>query len=580
MDKMIIERDVPIFSDDTTLRADIFRPKGSLLYPVIMTMGPYGKGAEYKTAYAAQWEWLTTTHPNILPGSSRSFMTWETVDPETWVPWGYVVIRVDSRGAGRSPGYLDVFSPREAKDYYNAIEWAGVQEWSSGKVGLCGISYFAINQWQVAALQPPHLAAIVPWEGAADFYRDIARHGGIFSNGFLEAWYSRQVQSIQHGNLSAVQDPWLHASASGADPDKPETVLSQEQLKTNRRDMSRAILDHPMDDDFHQTRSVDWSKVTVPFLSAANLAGFGLHPRGNFEAFMHAASKHKWLECHPGRHEEWFYLEQGIDIQKRFLDCFLKDVENGWMEEAPVSLRLRRPFEQNSFELRREQAWPLSSTQWTEIHLSAAGDETVLSWNEPETPSSVSFDALGKPLTFLSPPLESESEITRPLAAKLFASSSTADMDLFVTLQAFSPEGKEVDFQGTVDPHTPLAQGWLRASHRKLDPTKSLPYRPYHSHDEILPVKPNEVYELDVEIWPTSVILPAGFRLALQISGKDFEREVVGKPHEVWVAKGSGPWLHTSTEDRPESVFGGRTTVHAGGSTGSRVLLPLIPSRR
>jgi predicted acyl esterase len=191
----------------------------------------------------------------------------------------------------------------------------------------------------------------------------------------------------------------------------------------------------------------------------------------------------------------------------------------------------------------------------------------------------VSFDALGKPLTFLSPPLESETEITGPLAAKLFASTSTTDMDLFVTFQAFSPEGKEVEFQGTVDPHTPLAQGWLRASHRKLDLKRSLPYRPYHSHDETLPVKPNEIYELDVEIWPTNIILPAGFRLALQISGKDFEREMVQNPNEPWVARGSGPWLHTHPDDRPEVVFGGRTTIYTGGKTGSRILLPIIPSR-
>jgi putative CocE/NonD family hydrolase len=155
MDNMIIERDVAIPSDDITLRADVFRPKdsNSSPAPVIMTMGPYGKGVEYKTGYPSQWEWLITTYPDVLPGSTRSFMTWETVDPETWVPWGYIVIRVDSRGAGRSPGYLDIFSPREVKDYYNAIEWAGTQEWSDGKVGLNGISYYAINQWAVAALQ-------------------------------------------------------------------------------------------------------------------------------------------------------------------------------------------------------------------------------------------------------------------------------------------------------------------------------------------------------------------------------------------------------------------------------------------
>ena len=189
MEGIIIERDVSIPTEDgIILKADIFRPKDTAVAPVIMTLGPYGKGVPYRTGFAPQWKWLTTTYPNILPGSTREFMVWETVDPEIWVPWGYVCIRVDSRGAGRSPGRLDIFSPREVKDYYTAIEWAGVQPWSNGKVGLCGISYYAANQWVVASLQPPHLAAMIPWEGAADFYRDWARHGGIMSNAFFDAW--------------------------------------------------------------------------------------------------------------------------------------------------------------------------------------------------------------------------------------------------------------------------------------------------------------------------------------------------------------------------------------------------------
>jgi len=108
----------------------------------------------------------------------------------------------------------------------------------------------------------------------------------------------------------------------------------------------------------------------------------------------------------------------------------------------------------------------------------------------------------------LSLPLEQETEITGPMALKVPISSSTVDADLFVTVQAFSPDGREVEFQGTVDPHTPLAQGWLRASHRKLDPARSKPWQPYYTHDDKQPVKPGWVYDVDVEIWPTCIILP------------------------------------------------------------------------
>ena len=572
MDKMIIERDVSIpMTDGLELKCDVFRPNDNKPAPSIMTLGPYGKGVPYRDQFAPQWKWLTTTYPDILPGSSREYMVWETVDPEIWVPWGYVCIRVDSRGAGRSPGYMDIFSKQEAKDYYDAIEWAAKQPWSTGKVGLNGISYYAMNQWAVATLQPPHLTAMIPWEGAADSYRDTFRHGGIQSNGFIQVWYPRQVVSVQHGNPKTIMDPWMNERASGP------LTLSEEQLAKNRSDPIKDVCKRPLDSEWYQSRSPDWSKITVPFLSAASWAGFGLHPRGNFEAFTRAASKQKWLECHPGRHEEWFYLEQGMAIQKRFLDHFLKGEDNGWDKENQVQMRLRRPFvdEYEKFEVRKESSWPLHDTKWTQIYLSA-GDSS-LAWNKSNEPGKVSFKALGEPVTFMSAPLDRETEITGPLALKLFASSSTTDMDLFVTFQAVSPGGREVHFQGTIDPNTPLAQGWLRASHRKLDPKRSLPYRPYHSHDELQPLTPNQMYELDIEVWPTHIILPAGFKIALQVSGKDFERPLPPNvANEAWVARGSGPFLHTLPEDRPNDVFGGTTTLYTGGENSSYLLLPII----
>jgi uncharacterized protein len=577
--KMIIDRDVPIKMDDgIVLRADIYRPEDSEpgdKYPVIMTQGPYGKGVPYRDGYKPSYEWFSSTYPDILAGSSREYLNWETVDPEVWVSWGYVCIRVDCRGSGRSPGYLDIFSPREIKDFYHAIEWAGVQPWSTGKVGLSGISYYAISQWQVASLQPPHLTAMIPWEGAADMYRDIARHGGIQSNAFIETWYPRQVASVQHGNPKALMDPWLNEKASGPESD----MLSEEELKNNRSDFIKDVLERPLDGDWYRSRSVDWSKVTVPFLSAASWAGFGLHPRGNFEAFTQAASKQKWLECHPGRHEEWFYLDEPIAMQKRFFDHFLKGENNGWDQESPVLLHLRRPFDEKNFELRKESTWPLPRTKWTKIYLQGGDDASSLSlsWSAPSKSSTASYTAMHDNITFFSAPLEHDTELTGPLAAKIFASSSTSDMDLFVTFLAFSPDDREVHFQGTVDAQTPLAQGWLRASHRKLDKAKSLPYRPYHSHDELQPLEPGQIYELDVEIWPTNITLPKGYRIALQISGSDFERSApAGRVNKAWGGKGSGPFLHTSQEDRPKDVFGGKTTIYTGAGTASYVLLPVI----
>jgi predicted acyl esterase len=566
---MLIERDVAIAMDDgLELRADVFRPQSSEPVPVVMTLGPYGKGVRYQDGYSEQWQWLVAAHPDILEGSSRSYLTWETVDPEIWVPWGYAVVRVDSRGAGRSPGHLDLFSPRETRDYYEAIEWAGTRSWSNGKVGLCGISYYAINQWLVASLQPPHLAAMIPWEGAADAYRDQTRHGGILSNLFFELWYPLQVLSIQHGNPMAAADPWLEQRASG-----PEE-LGEQELAANRSD-PRERTAEALDSEDYRRRSAVWPQITVPFLSAASWGGFGLHARGNFEAFNEAASTQKWLEAHPGRHEEWFYLPYGMDLQRRFLDHFLKGAENGWDREPRVLLNIRRAFSEQ-FELRKEHEWPLARTRWTQLHLAAEPDG--LSWQAPTAAASMSFQAMGDAITLLSGPLESETEITGPLVAKLFISSSTADADLFVTLRAFSPTDEEVDFQGAIDPRTPLAQGWLRASQRKLDPEKSRAYRPYHAHDEIEPLQPGTVYELDIEIWPTCTVLPAAFRLALTIGGCDFARPDDSDPAAAAIFRGSGLFLHTDPHDRPTGVFDGTTTIHTGPGTPSHVLLPLIPT--
>jgi predicted acyl esterase len=308
-----------------------------------------------------------------------------------------------------------------------------------------------------------------------------------------------------------------------------------------------------------------------------NWAGFGLHPRGNSEAFIQAASKQKWLEGHPGRHEEWFYLDYGIALQKRFFDFYLLGKRNKWNREPRVWLNLRRPFTEE-VELRKENEWPLKGTRWTKLYLDATG-KGKLSWTAPKTNKSKEFKALSRGVTWYSSPLKKETEITGPMALKLFISSSTSDADFFVTFQAFSRNGKEVDFQGTLDPRTPLAQGWLRASHRKLDREMSTPWRPYHTHDDKQPLMAGEIYELDIEIWPQCIILPAGFRLALNIAGKDFERPGRAEPGYI-PARGSGPWLHDDPRDRPKSIFGGKTTLYTGPKHRSYLLVPVIPGNR
>ena len=198
-DGMRIDWDVGITMDDgLVVRADVFRPLREGRYPVILSYGPYAKGLAFQDGYPSAWERMVTKHPDVTAGSTNKYQSWEVVDPEKWVPHDYVCVRVDSRGCGCTPGFIDHFSPRETKDFHDCIEWAGVQPWSNGKVGLNGISYYGINQWHVASSQPPHLAAMCIWEGAADWYRDMTHHGGILST-FWTNWYDMQVKTVQYG---------------------------------------------------------------------------------------------------------------------------------------------------------------------------------------------------------------------------------------------------------------------------------------------------------------------------------------------------------------------------------------------
>src|SRR6186713_603650 len=563
-DGMRIDWDVPIKMDDgLVLRADVFRPVKDGKYPVILSYGPYAKSLAFQDGYPSAWQRMAEKHPDVAAGSSNLYQSWEVVDPEKWVPHDYVCVRVDSRGAGCSPGFIDHFSPRETKDFYDCIEWAGVQPWSNGKVGLNGISYYAENQWQSAALQPKHLAAICTWEGAADFYRD-----------FVQDWSKAQVYSVQNGRgrrgfKSRMNGDWV----SG-----PET-LSEEQLGKNRRDFYEDCISRKLDTDpYWQSRMPDWTKVKTPLLSSANWGGQGLHPRGNFEGFVRSASDQKWLEVHGIEHWTHFYTNYGVALQKKFFGHFLKGEDTGWDKQPKVLLQVRHPGEK--FVERHENEWPLARTQWTKFYVHPA--DMTLSAEQQPSAGTVTYAGMGEGVTFLSEPLEQEIEITGPIAAKLWVSSATEDADLFLVVRAFTPDLKEVTFQGALDAHTPIAQGWLRCSHRKLDPNLTLPYRPYHTHDEEQKLTPGQIYEVDVEVWPTCIVLPKGYRLALSVRGTDYVYpgepgagvETLGK---VWT--GVGPFTHDDPRDRPPAIFDGDVTLHAGSNRQPYVLLPVIPKK-
>jgi predicted acyl esterase len=567
---MQIDWDAPITMDDgVVLRADVFRPADAGNHPVILSYGPYAKGLSFQEGYKGNWARLIKSAPEVLRGSSNKYQNWELVDPEKWVPDGYACVRIDSRGAGRSPGYLDVWSPRETQDLCQCIEWAGTQPWSNGKVGINGISYYAMNQWQVAALKPPHLAALCIWEGASDYYREVCRHGGILSE-FLSSWYPRQVASVQHG----VGVRGAKSVVTGELVAGPQT-LSDAELAKNRADIPGEAKRRRLIDNYHAARTAQFENIEAPLLSAANWGGMGLHPRGNFEGWLRAGSKQKWLEVHGDTHFTHFYSSYGEALQKRFFGHFLMGEDTGWEKAPRVSLNVRHPGER--FIKRAENEWPLARTQWTKYFLQPR--DFGLGTEAPNGEATLSYEATGDGLTFRTQPLKKNVEITGPVAAKLWVSSDTVDADLFLVLRVLDPAGKEVVFIGSNDPRVPVGLGWLRASHRKLDPQRTLAYRPWHTHDEEWPLTPGEPVELDIEIWPTSIVVPTGYRIALTVRGKDYEYDGsdAGLPNAPYPMKGVGPFTHADPHDRPAAIFACRNTLHFGAGKMPYLLLPVIP---
>ena len=260
----------------------MFRPDDGGKFPALLNLGPYQKDK------------LWTVPPN-LEEKQNEYMNWETVNPEWWVPRGYASVRVDGRGSGKSPGQCEPWSYAEAVDFYDAIEWAAAQPWCNGKVGLTGISYYAINQWFVANLNPPSLKAIMPWEGFADIYRDALYHGGIFSV-FMSNWVTAHT---------------MHHTLGRAARDLPNA------WNVNTMHL---WLSNNLDSGVLRGAQAQWDRIKVPMFTVGNWTGFALHLRGNTEAYMHAASKHKKLRIHNGSHVHAFYTEEGRQDQIRFFD--------------------------------------------------------------------------------------------------------------------------------------------------------------------------------------------------------------------------------------------------------------------
>ena len=521
--KMTVEKDVRIpMRDGSFLVADLFRPEApGEKFPVLLSMSVYQKELQY------------------VPHQSP-FTHQERPEPEWWTARGYILIFIDSRGTGKSPGDTDVRGMQETQDYYDAIEWAAAQKWSTGKVGLTGVSYYAVTQWNVAGLQPPHLTTMIPWAGFGDGYRDAIFHGGIFNQDHMGSWWldvmgKQLLEHTRSDNVGAFNENLLYK-----------------------------YMTHPLDGPWWDTvkSRAQVDKITVPFYSAGNWNGWSnRHLRGNIEVFARAASTNKKLQVHIGGPTTHYYQEEGKNEQLRWYDYWLKGLKTGIMDEPPVKLCVRSSLTECKW--RFEDEWPIKRTQYTKYYLTAdpaggvvkdALHDVKLSTTPPPQAGQLTYDAgpashgrgrNGLPaLAFTTEPLVQDVEITGHINLVVWVSSETDDMDLFAYLRKVMPDGS---VQTAV-------RGILKVSHRKLDPKLSTPYRPYHTHDEEQKLTPGEVVPVELDIWPTSMVFQKGSRIRLDVMPHDGARYF-----SVYHLKNN--------------------TVYLGGNRASYVLLPIVPPK-
>lgn len=525
---VVVERDLKVrMRDDIPLSVNVFRPERPGQFPVIMAFTAYDKNKgpdQYpkllRHALKPEFDLGTFT---VSPWTS-----WEGPDPAYWVPQGYAVVVVDSRGFASSKGSPNTLSMQDRQDFYDAIHWAGEQPWSNGNVGLTGVSYLAISQWVAASGNPPNLKAIMPWEGQTDSYREVLYHGGIPEVAFTSFWL-RKMRAGANGN-----------------PLPPPAIF---EFAHQRPNLMRRMQGRPA------TRSgIELEKITVPALIAGTWSDHGLHTRGSFEGYKKISSEAKWLYTH-GR-QKWgvYYSDETRATQKAFFDHFLKGIDNGFEQTPAVRLEVRET--RDEYFVRYASDWPIPGTEYKPLYLSAP--DTSLVSTATDDKKMVQYDAKTGQAVFVVK-FSEDTEITGNMKLKLWVAASAGDdMDLFVAVDKLDIHGERVPFYGkTGFKHGPVALGWLRVSQRQLDEKRSTAWQPVLAHDQALPVTPGDIVPVEIEILPSSTMFYAGESLQLTIQGRDL-------------------FAHPSLA-HGHPVNQGMHQIHTGGPYDSHLLVPVAP---
>jgi predicted acyl esterase len=522
---VVSDRNVAVpMRDGVLLRVNVFRPPGDGPFPVILSAHPYGKDRfpsrhGRRSRFSAQYRIMRQP----APVSFSTLTTWEAPDPAWWTGQGYAVINADLRGAGTSDGVGSLMSDAEGRDVYDLIEWAGDQPWSTGKVGMLGVSYLAMSQYRAAGLAPPSLTAICPWEGMTDPYRDLMRPGGLYEHGFTRIWAAGTRRTC-----------------------RLDTDLGKEQR--NR----------PLRDEWWQAHAPDLAAIEVPMLVCTSFSDNDLHSRGSFRAFQHAGSPHRYAYTHRGGKWTTFYGEPARDAQLAFLDRYLRGLD---VPEPPrVRLEVRESRDR-VVEVRDEDEWPLARTEWTPLYLSDGG---TLGVDPPDRPGSVTFHTKRRAAAFTLP-VTAETELTGPMALRLWLSvDGTDDVDLVVGVEKWRGT-QYVGFEGSYGfGRDRVATGWQKASLRHLDEDASTPAEPVHTYLTREPLQPGQVVPVDVALGPSATLFRPAETLRLVVAGR-----------WLWRFNPLTGNFPARFVDNPS----GRCTLHWGPDRPAHLLVPRIPPR-
>ena len=518
---MAIDRDVSVrIRDGTVLRINVFR-KGDDARPVVLSIHPYGKD-NLPTRRGKRWtyslQYRVIRQPRPLTFSALT--GWEAPDPAWWTAQGFTVVNADSRGCGHSEGTGKLLSRQEAEDTYDLVQWIADQPWCDGNVVMLGVSYLAISQYAVAALQPPALRAICPWEGFTDAYRDLTFPGGIRESGFTALW-SRNIarETRQAYTLGPMQEQ------------------------------------HPLRDNFWRSLAPDLSAINVPMLVCGSFSDNNLHSRGSIRAFTRSGCSHARLYTHRGGKWATFYSEAALAEQLKFF----RDVLGGGLASRSVRLEVREDRDTVAA-VREENEWPLARTRWRAMYLASAG---VLAAEQPQTAGSITFETLSRAAIF-NWTLPADIELTGPMVARLWVElDGCDDANLFVGVEKWR-DGTFVGFEGAYGyGRDRVTTGWQRVALRAPDPELSQPWEPVSACDQPQPVPAGEVVAVDVALGPSATLFRAGEQLRLVVGGR-----------WLWPRNPLTGQFPTAYPNPPR----GRVTLHWGPRYDAHLLIPEIPT--